>query len=125
MAIPDYTEVMSENLPNLVRFMTREEFDEIQRQAGEISQSYPERPVRLTKKEFDRRRVAEVFEDAFELIGGVSRLAVWAHENPTEFFKLYGRMLPTGTSVDLNQKGEITFKHVLPPTKLDKEPENG
>lgn len=110
---------MNENLPNIVRFMTREEFDEIQRQAGNIASAYPDRPQRLIKKEFDRRRVAEAFEDAFELIGGVSRLAVWAHENPTEFFKLYGRMLPTGTSVDLNAKGEIIFKHVLPPSKLD------
>lgn len=109
---------MSEIATKVIKFMTRDEFDELQRQAGSLANDYPE-VKRNVRKEFDRRRVAEAFDDAFELIGGVSRLAIWANENPTEFFKLYGRMLPTGTSVDLNTKGEITFKHVLPPSKLD------
>lgn len=110
---------MSDFEPPVVRFMTREEFEEIERQSGAIASAYPKAPSKLSR-EFDRKRVAEAFENAFELIGGVSRLAIWADANPTEFFKLYGRMLPTGTSVDLNAKGEITFKHVLPPSKLDK-----
>lgn len=111
---------MTDPTTNIIKFITREEFEDLERQAQGIANDYPKAPNRVVRREFDRKRVAEAFEDAFELIGGVSRLAIWANENPTEFFKLYGRMLPTGTSVDLNAKGEITFKHVLPPSKLDK-----
>jgi hypothetical protein len=44
------------------------------------------------------RNVREQFQYAFELIGGIPRLAHWAHANPTDFFKLYARMIPTQVS---------------------------
>jgi len=36
---------------------------------------------------------AEAFQLAFEAIGGLPRLAVWADKNPTKFFNLYARMI--------------------------------
>lgn len=92
----------------------------MQQTLREVSTHYNHLNGKMTKKEFDRKRVAEVFEMAFDAIGGSARLAAWAHENYSEFIKLYGRMLPTGAQIDLNANGEITFKHVLPPSKLDK-----
>ncbi len=46
----------------------------------------------------------EAFQLAFDQIGGPQKLATWAEENPTEFYKLYGRLIP----VDVNAKGDLT-----------------
>ena len=34
------------------------------------------------------------FQHAFELIGGIPRLAHWAHTNPDKFFALYSKLIP-------------------------------
>ncbi len=36
----------------------------------------------------------EAFTLAFQGIGGTEALKVWASANPTEFFKLYARLIP-------------------------------
>lgn len=107
---------MSEN--NVIPFMTREEFEAMNKTLGDLADGN-ERVTKITKKEFAKQKVMDAFHDAFDIIGGVPRLAYWAHQNPTEFFKLYGKMLPAGASIDLNTSGEIIFRHVLPPSKLD------
>jgi hypothetical protein len=38
--------------------------------------------------------VKEALSLAFQGLGGVPRLQVWATENPTEFYKLWSKMLP-------------------------------
>jgi hypothetical protein len=53
---------------------------------------------------FSRADVVRAFNSAFEMIGGVPRLALWAHENEGDFFKLYSKLLPSATVVDLNVK---------------------
>jgi len=35
----------------------------------------------------------KAFQSAFELIGGIPRLALWADKNPTQFYQLYARFL--------------------------------
>lgn len=40
----------------------------------------------------------EAFQLAFDKLGGVDALSVWATENQTEFYKLFGRLIP----VDVN-----------------------
>ena len=40
------------------------------------------------------QRAADAFQNAFELIGGVPRLALWADKNPTAFFSLYSKLIP-------------------------------
>lgn len=102
----------------VVQFVTREEYEAMNRTLTDAANSIP-KIERIVKKEFDRKEVVNAFNDAFELIGGVSRLAVWALENQTEFYKLYAKLLPSGTQVDVNASGEVVFKHVLPPSKLD------
>ncbi len=44
------------------------------------------------------RNVREQFQHAFELIGGIPRLALWAHSNPDKFFSLYSKLIPTQVS---------------------------
>jgi len=40
------------------------------------------------------RNVRLQFQHAFELIGGIPRLATWAHANPDKFFALYSKLIP-------------------------------
>jgi hypothetical protein len=40
------------------------------------------------------RNVREQFQHAFEMIGGIPRLAHWAHGNPDKFFALYSKLIP-------------------------------
>lgn len=40
------------------------------------------------------RAAREAFEMAFEQLGGVDALMSWARVNPTEFYKLYARLIP-------------------------------
>ena len=77
----------------------------------------PEGPV---FREVSRRKVAQSFGDAFELIGGTATLASWANENQTEFFKLFAKLLPSAASNDLGESNERVVKHILPPTELDR-----
>jgi len=64
-----------------------------------------------------RKKVISAFQDAFQLIGGTPRLALWADENPTEFYRIYAKLLPKENH---NQSdGEMKILHVLPKGPLD------
>jgi len=70
-------------------------------------------------KDFSRKDVVQAFSDAFELIGGTPRLALWAHHNEGDFYKLYARLLPSQASSVLGEANEMVIKHVLPRGPLD------
>jgi hypothetical protein len=70
-----------------------------------------------------RAAVVQAFNDAFEQIGGISRLSLWADSHPDEFFKLYARLLPPSSHPELDDKKDVKVLHVLPPTALDAPPE--
>jgi hypothetical protein len=38
----------------------------------------------------------EAFQKAFELTGGPGALAKWGREKPTEFYRLFARLIPLG-----------------------------
>jgi hypothetical protein len=50
---------------------------------------------------FSRSDVVSSFASAFEMIGGTPRLALWANENPTEFYRLFGKLLPSATQTEV------------------------
>ena len=70
-------------------------------------------------KDFSRKQVVEAFHSAFELIGGVPRLALWGHQHETEFYKLYSKLLPSQASSALGEANELVIRHVLPRGALD------
>ena len=78
---------------------------ELARSAEEILSELADlRQVRVAvprNPKFSRADVVSAFQSAFELIGGTPRLALWANENPTEFYKLFGKLLPSATQVQL------------------------
>lgn len=54
----------------------------------------------------------EAFIMAFDKLGGVDRLVRWANQYPTEFFKIYGRLIP----MDVTSGGEkLTVMINVPP----------
>ena len=71
-----------------------------------------------------RGDVISTFDYAFQLIGGVPRLAIWADANPTDFFKLYGRLLPSSSSSELDGPQELIIKHVLQPPAYNASQDN-
>jgi hypothetical protein len=50
---------------------------------------------------FSRSDVVSAFASAFEMIGGTPRLALWANDNPTEFYRLFGKLLPSATQTEV------------------------
>ncbi len=78
--------------------------------------------TRLTlPREVKREKVVNAFHEAFELIGGVPRLAHWADQSPSAFYKLYARLLPTQANQQIGVDGEIRVRHILPRGPLDEE----
>jgi hypothetical protein len=64
-------------------------------------------PNKLTKS------AREAFQLAFVAVGGGTGLATWAKANPTEFYKLYARLIPV-EHVGEGGTGPIatTVKHI-------------
>lgn len=69
------------------------------------------------RKPLKRSKIAEQYDDAFELIGGVPRLALFAHEDPGAFYKLHARLIPTEQKQE--HSGEIRIVGFVQPTALD------
>jgi len=76
-------------------------------------------PIKITYERLRRAQVIEAFSVAFQMIGGVPRLALWADQNPDEFYKLYGRLLPASTSQEMSDDSHIVIEHALPPPRYD------
>lgn len=47
--------------------------------------------------------VRENVIEVFDRLGGVRKMAEWAGENATEFYRLYARLLPTETTVNIHR----------------------
>jgi len=77
--------------------------------------------TRLPRREFSRRQVLEALDEAFQLIGGVPRLAMWAHVNPTEFYKLWGKTIPAASQMEVMGKLTHIIRPALPRSALDGE----
>lgn len=74
---------------------------------------------KITYERLRRAQVIEAFHVAFQMVGGVPRLALWADQEPGEFFKLYARMLPAPTSSEMEGDGHVEIVHSLPAPGYD------
>lgn len=45
----------------------------------------------------------QAFQEAFDGLGGVDALKAWAAENPTDFFKLFSKLIPIDTNVTMTK----------------------
>lgn len=46
-----------------------------------------------------RVEAKESLESAFSKLGGIEGLVTWGKQNPTEFYRLWGRLIPKDVSV--------------------------
>lgn len=53
--------------------------------------------------------VRVALEQAFEKLGGVKALAEWAEDQPTEFYKLYAKLLPVQVQADMKHSGAVSI----------------
>lgn len=122
---------MSNDLANKIEDLpefTRDGVDGEQEVDTMMAQTFRAMSERATLKvprtsEFKREEVINAFRHSFELIGGVPRLAAWAHHNPTEFYKLYGKLLPSQSIHDFGgTDGVLRIIHSIAPGPLDTAP---
>jgi hypothetical protein len=81
-------------------------------------------PARLKRQQdgFSRMDVVNAYQNAFEMIGGTTRLALWANANPDKFYALHARLMPS-TSVNITADGtRIIIEHAVPSSPLDQHP---
>lgn len=116
---------MSKDLPALVK-ETPDGLTEPDTHMEQTFKAMSERAALVVPKtkEFKRQEVIDAFRHSFELIGGIPRLAAWAHHHPTEFYKLYGKLLPTQSQHDVGgADGVLRIVHSLAPGTLDVAPQ--
>lgn len=54
----------------------------------------------------------QALQDTFEKLGGVDHMFDWASAEPTEFYKIYAKTLPTEIKGQLNGEKKITVEFV-------------
>lgn len=100
------------------QFVSKEEFGDMGKTFSQLA-AMNAQTLRIPRKAFDRQQVIQAFQESFELIGGVPALAYWGAHNRTEFYKLYGKLLPQANVLDVMGKMEHHILPALPPSKLD------
>ncbi|MGV8856745.1 MAG: hypothetical protein ACOH2L_19175 [Devosia sp.] len=53
--------------------------------------------------------VKRSIEATYSGIGGLDAFIAWARENPTEFYRLWAKMLPLQVQADLKHSGAVTI----------------
>jgi hypothetical protein len=98
-----------------VEFLTEDELKEQDaKELARISDA-PKNVLNFTRStKVTRQEVVNAFTNAFQMIGGVDRLALWADQNPSEFYRLYGKLLPPSNADILDGNREFIVRHVLP-----------
>lgn len=59
-------------------------------------------------------KAAKAFQQAFDMIGGVPRLALWADKNPTKFYTLYSKLVPATAEILEKHAITVTVKYSNP-----------
>lgn len=65
----------------------------------------PGRPRGLANKL--TRSAKQAFEHAFEQLGGTDALTKWAKDNPSDFYRLYARLIPKPLEVTGPEGGPV------------------
>ncbi len=108
--------ILEEDEENNVVTLHREPWEET---LSDLAEANTKRITIPRSPDLKRKQVVNAFLDAFQLIGGTPRLAIWADENPTEFYRIYSRLIPQQSKQETEQSGGLTIRHVLPRGVLD------
>lgn len=79
------------------------------------------RRVNKVPKQKKSDRIQDALLQAFELIGGVPRLAIWADINPDKFYNLFGKQIPglVQQQMNFNAPTQIIVQSAIPHSPLD------
>ncbi len=55
----------------------------------------------------------DAFQHAFDTLGGPDALTAWAAANPSDFYKLYARLIPTETHIAGGDGEQLSLKVVF------------
>jgi hypothetical protein len=82
-----------------------------------VGRALPYRPQ--VERIYSRKQVEQALLQAFELTGGITRLALWANqeENYSDYLKLLMKLLPRETKEELASL--IEYKTYVPPSRLN------
>jgi len=105
--------------PSLTQYVSEEEYRQMGLTFTALAES-GKSLTRLPRRQVDRQKVLEAIHEAFVLIGGVPRFAMWAHQNPDSFYKLWAKTAPNALQVS-GQLAHQFIKPSLPPSPLDQE----
>jgi hypothetical protein len=98
-----------------IEYLTEEELLASDEQALARISDAPKNVLQFTRStKVTRQEVVNAFTNAFQMIGGVDRLALWADQNPSEFYRLYGKLLPPSNADILDGNREFIVRHILP-----------
>lgn len=86
---------MSASVLRLADFVPEEELSPQARSLIEYTINAPQR------RKVTRETIVDQFNETFQLIGGVPRLAIWADQNPTSFYQLYSKLLPAAIKAEM------------------------
>lgn len=53
--------------------------------------------------------IKEAFREAFDEMGGVDALVRWGQDNPTQFYQLASKLIPTEVEQKTEHSGEVAF----------------
>lgn len=56
--------------------------------------------------------VKAALEEAFEKMGGIKALVEWGNDNPTEFYKLWSKLIPADIKLGGSVDGPLTINLV-------------
>lgn len=77
--------------------------------------------MQAPRRKFDRQRFLDAMSEAFEQIGGVARLTIWADKNPTEFYRLMKATIPQAQLLDIQGRMSMQILPALGPSPLDED----
>ena len=108
----------------VTEYLTQEEYQDREANEAELTRiangigvrnSGTAKALQFTRSsKVTRQEVVNAFTNAFQMIGGVDRLALWADQNPSEFYRLYGKLLPPSNADIMDGNREFIVRHVLP-----------
>ena len=67
--------------------------------------------------------IKAAFVEAFEKLGGVDALVAWGNENPTDFYKLAARLIPTEVKADIEGGLQVIVQRFADDGEACSEPE--
>ncbi len=83
-------------------------------------QALKAKPFNKPRKMSDKNRFVLAMAEAFDIIGGVPRLALWADKNEDKFFSLYGKSIPgVIAQTNITATGPVTIVSPVGRSKLD------